>query len=162
MNDRYRLQILYEHYADATRNKLRELLAKRAKKRCACCKKPTKRFVLDHCHETGIIRGAICHRCNNGLGMLGDNTEGVLMAWDYLQAPVSQEFLNAHPPYNWNGIDDEQLNFGRSPRNHQRDRDIVERKNLPVRHQQRRKKKPKEVAVEPSLPSGPPKLFVVR
>lgn len=35
-------------------------------KPCGICGAPSKH--LDHNHETGFIRGALCHRCNLGLG----------------------------------------------------------------------------------------------
>lgn len=140
------LLILYEHYADQTRNKLREHLAKRQGRRCACCGKKTKRFCLDHDHKTGVIRGAICHRCNNGLGMLDDQIEGVEKAIAYLQNPIGQHIIRLTPPYNWFSNEETR---GAYQRNHQRDADITARKNLPKRHEQRRKKKAPEPEKEP-------------
>jgi hypothetical protein len=158
--------ILYEHYADKTRNRLRERLAELQKKRCACCGKKTKRFVLDHDHKTGVIRGAICHRCNNGLGMLDDQIEGVQKAIKYLKAPVSQGLLRSRPPCNWfyfrplghaGSADNSNYN-----RNRQRDKDITDRVNLPKRHEQRRKKKKPAPEPEAIENREPPKLHVVR
>ena len=34
--------------------------------------------VLDHCHQTGKYRGALCRQCNTSLGKLGDNIDLVL------------------------------------------------------------------------------------
>jgi hypothetical protein len=39
----------------------------------------------DHCHETGNLRGMLCTRCNNGLGMMGDNEAGLLRALEYVR-----------------------------------------------------------------------------
>jgi hypothetical protein len=36
--------------------------------------------VLDHCHDTGTIRGAICSNCNKGMGLLMDSPETLLRA----------------------------------------------------------------------------------
>jgi ribosomal protein L40E len=42
-------------------------------------------YHLDHCHTTGKFRGLLCSKCNNGLGMLGDNLEGLYKAIKYLE-----------------------------------------------------------------------------
>ena len=42
-------------------------------------------YHLDHCHESGQFRGLLCSKCNNGLGMLGDNLEGFYKAIEYLK-----------------------------------------------------------------------------
>ena len=39
---------------------------------------------VDHCHETGAIRGLLCQACNRGLGMFYDNREALLNAINYL------------------------------------------------------------------------------
>lgn len=56
-------------------------------KLCECCKKPPgKRGLhLDHDHVTGRFRGWLCHKCNNSIGMLGDNIGGVKAAIEYLR-----------------------------------------------------------------------------
>ena len=40
---------------------------------------------VDHCHETGKVRGMLCGPCNQGLGKLGDNIAGLERALDYLK-----------------------------------------------------------------------------
>lgn len=56
---------------------------------CDCCgrTKPGGRWGwnLDHCHDTGRIRGILCHNCNTAIGKLGDNLEGVMNAVRYLE-----------------------------------------------------------------------------
>jgi hypothetical protein len=52
---------------------------------CAICGEDSdKKLVVDHDHDSGQVRGLLCGRCNHGLGMLGDNVEGVRRALDYL------------------------------------------------------------------------------
>lgn len=41
---------------------------------------------VDHCHETGIIRGLLCRACNTGIGNLRDSIELLEKAVDYLNA----------------------------------------------------------------------------
>ena len=42
------------------------------------------KLVVDHCHESGRVRGLLCHNCNRALGLLKDNTETIQRALDYL------------------------------------------------------------------------------
>lgn len=62
---------------------------------CAICKRDFSECTrhLDHCHETGKARGYLCSRCNNGLGMLGDNLEGLQTALRYLDKPPAASFV---------------------------------------------------------------------
>ena len=54
---------------------------------CERCGKPPQRRAmhLDHDHTTGRFRGWLCHKCNVGIGLLGDNIEGLQSAIEYLQ-----------------------------------------------------------------------------
>jgi hypothetical protein len=55
---------------------------------CAICGSSDPRgrggFHVDHDHETGEVRGLLCHNCNTGLGKLGDNLESLERAVQYL------------------------------------------------------------------------------
>lgn len=42
------------------------------------------RLSLDHCHQTGKLRGFLCSPCNTGLGHLGDTLQAIRAALDYL------------------------------------------------------------------------------
>ena len=53
---------------------------------CALCNKPHKRRPLnvDHCHQTGKIRGLLCDKCNMGIGLFDDNPALLEKVKDYL------------------------------------------------------------------------------
>jgi len=50
-----------------------ELLGAYQEGRCAICggdySKSSQRLVMDHCHESGLIRGLLCNSCNTSEGM---------------------------------------------------------------------------------------------
>jgi hypothetical protein len=58
---------------------------------CAICAVPmtTERgphmACLDHSHETGLVRGYLCNKCNRALGLFQDNLENLRRAADYLE-----------------------------------------------------------------------------
>lgn len=58
---------------------------------CALCEKTPedekrfKRLNVDHCHETGRVRGILCTRCNFAIGILGDNEAGLSAALRYIR-----------------------------------------------------------------------------
>lgn len=61
--------------------------------KCALCEDSFKslnqnHLHIDHCHETNKIRGLLCMKCNVGLGMLGDNEEGLTKALAYVKGEL--------------------------------------------------------------------------
>ncbi len=55
---------------------------------CGICGSFTRKLHIDHDHETGKVRGALCGRCNIGLGIFGDNSAGLLVALAYLEGDL--------------------------------------------------------------------------
>jgi hypothetical protein len=72
---------------------------------CAICLRPPhegggvngspKALAVDHCHESGLIRGLLCTMCNTALGKFGDDAERVARAAEYLKAERTGEILFA-------------------------------------------------------------------
>ena len=62
------------------------LLWKQSQNQCAICSS-TVELCIDHCHETGVVRGVICKLCNKGLGHFRDNEVFLDRAITYLQIP---------------------------------------------------------------------------
>lgn len=65
-------------------------LLRRQRGRCAICgtKDPGRRrklFNVDHAHQTGEVRGLLCHMCNFGIGAFQDSAERLEKAIEYLQ-----------------------------------------------------------------------------
>lgn len=55
---------------------------------CAIClEKPTRKSAMhvDHCHKTGRLRGFLCSRCNQALGLMRDNIDLLKKAIEYLK-----------------------------------------------------------------------------
>lgn len=42
---------------------------------------------VDHCHETGQVRGLLCNLCNQALGLFKDSPELLARATAYLHNP---------------------------------------------------------------------------
>lgn len=55
--------------------------------RCAACKgEPGARaLAVDHCHESGLVRGLLCHPCNTALGLLRECPSRMNALKDYIK-----------------------------------------------------------------------------
>ena len=53
---------------------------------CAICLQPCvrERLGVDHCHTTNTVRGLLCVRCNNAIGLFRDDPAICLRASQYL------------------------------------------------------------------------------
>lgn len=54
--------------------------------KCAICGSPSpeKELSVDHCHQTGKVRGLLCNPCNIGIGYMYDDPIRLLSAVKYL------------------------------------------------------------------------------
>ena len=52
--------------------------------RCLICEEPLRHPAVDHCHETGKVRGLLCRRCNTAIGGLHDDPALLQRAIEYL------------------------------------------------------------------------------
>jgi hypothetical protein len=70
-----------------------ENLLNKQNKKCAICGKDasTTRLAVDHDHNTGIVRGLLCFRCNFGLSFFKENT---FISWKMFKYLLKSEFLN--------------------------------------------------------------------
>ena len=53
---------------------------------CAICGDVKTKYVIDHNHKTGKVRGILCHACNVGIGNLKDNSELLKKAAGYIKS----------------------------------------------------------------------------
>lgn len=65
---------------------------------CALCRnasrKPTgqrRPLNVDHCHDTGRLRGLLCGPCNTALGRLGDSETALERALAYVRGALQME-----------------------------------------------------------------------
>lgn len=83
-------------------------LMESSESRCEICRRKAKRMVIDHCHDTGCVRGYLCSSCNTGIGLLGDDSKSVSRAVKYLskgprlfgeeQTTRMQGYVKPQPP----------------------------------------------------------------
>ncbi len=55
---------------------------------CAICREPpseNRSLHIDHDHETGVVRGLLCFRCNVGVGQFADSPDRLALAALYLE-----------------------------------------------------------------------------
>lgn len=55
--------------------------------KCAICREPGK-LVVDHHHETDVVRALLCSPCNTAIGLFKEDTERMQAAIRYLGGPT--------------------------------------------------------------------------
>lgn len=73
----------YEQLSAAKKDAIRKAL-----KRCEVCN-TDQRLCVDHCHDSGRVRGVLCSKCNFALGALRDNPKLINRLLTYAKAKVT-------------------------------------------------------------------------
>ena len=85
-SDKYRDREIVLRYG-ITREQVNDLRS-RQKGLCVICDTALaggRHEHIDHCHDTGAVRGILCSECNTGIGKLGDDPAKLRKAADYLE-----------------------------------------------------------------------------
>lgn len=53
-------------------------------KGCAVCL-THRELCVDHDHETGVVRGVLCRKCNTAIGLMQDSPDNLFRAFEYLE-----------------------------------------------------------------------------
>ena len=61
-----------------------DAMVEQQKCKCKICKTETKTLVVDHCHDSGRVRGLLCKQCNVGIGMLKESENIMREALNYI------------------------------------------------------------------------------
>jgi len=71
---------------------LRTMMEEANESRCSICGRTpeevgrvARELAVDHNHGSGKVRGLLCHQCNAGIGLLGDDPERLSMAAAYIE-----------------------------------------------------------------------------
>lgn len=72
---KHRTRIHYKRAYGITPEVFDQMLVEQGN-RCKICQRKyiakTKKFVIDHCHDSGKLRGILCYNCNRGMHYVDD------------------------------------------------------------------------------------------
>lgn len=75
----------YERRYGITEDCYRTMLEEQGGVCAVCFASPSgRRLDVDHCHDTGEVRGLLCNRCNQALGLLQDDEDRLRRAIEYI------------------------------------------------------------------------------
>ena len=78
-----------------------DLILEEQEHRCGICRAHIsnldKSLAVDHCHETGMIRGLLCSKCNLGLGSFKDSIPILARAILYLEDFAKKQGAGEEP-----------------------------------------------------------------
>jgi hypothetical protein len=83
-NPRKRFATVLRHRYKITLNDYDKMVTNQSG-RCKICGNNPETLHIDHCHETGQVRGLLCFNCNNGLGAFKDCVNTLQNALIYLR-----------------------------------------------------------------------------
>jgi len=63
--------------------------------KCLICETTGNKLQVDHCHETGIIRGLLCRKCNIAIGLFKESEKNILNALWYVSFYNRQKLKTA-------------------------------------------------------------------
>lgn len=63
---------------------------------CILCRSTGVPLVVDHSHETGVVRGLLCGSCNRALGLFKDDPSALSRAVEYVLGIWPDSELPAH------------------------------------------------------------------
>lgn len=71
-------------------------MLEKQRSKCAICETEltNKNTHIDHCHNAGHVRGLLCSRCNQAIGLLDENIDRLKKAEKYLLETVSAARLS--------------------------------------------------------------------
>lgn len=81
LQKRHQLKFRY----NITEKQINEMLLEQNYKCKTCDKNIDEKYYVDHCHNSGKIRGLLCNSCNLVLGMVKDNVKTLQRMIDYLK-----------------------------------------------------------------------------
>ena len=82
-SDRVKKDLLKRRYG-ITIEDFEDMLQKQNGLCSICSRDISDKPYIDHSHETGKVRGLLCHPCNSGIGLLQDSPEILQKAANYL------------------------------------------------------------------------------